>query len=478
MRRTKILATLGPASAKRDVLEKMIDAGLDGVRLNFSHGTHDQHAQTFALVREVAAKCGKPVAILQDLQGPKIRVGKVKAGSFDVPTASTLIITTRKLEGEPGIVSTEYEALADDVDHGDRVLLDDGRIELSVREIRRAAGGADIVCDVLDGGVLSSHKGINVPGATLRADALTEKDKADVRFGLELGVDFVALSFVRRARDVHALRRIMNEYGKRVPIIAKIEKPQALDELERIVATCEGVMVARGDLGIEASLEMVPVYQKRIIQTANKHGKLVVTATQMLESMTENPMPTRAEVADVSNAILEGTDVVMLSGETAVGAFPVEAVRRMSSIAVTTEEKLFPFDERLRVSPDPNDLADFTSAIAHAAARAAKEVGARVIVVFSGAGQAATLLSDERPEAPVAAFARDEPTLRLLSLYWGVLPMALPDARGARDLEAKAAEQLIARGLVAPGEALVFAYGDAEDLSYGVTPNAIRIAHA
>ena len=467
MRRTKILATLGPASSKAEVIDAMISAGLDAVRLNFSHGTHEQHAHNFRLVRDASARAGRPVAVLQDLQGPKIRIGKVADGGIDVPTGSTLVITTKNIEGKPGKVSTEYQALASDVRPGLTILFDEGRVEVVVREVR----GDEIVTEVTDGGRLSSHKGISVPGATLTAAAMTEKDRLDVRFGLELGVDLVALSFVRRGADVEELRALMRDAGRVVPIVAKIEKPQAIEALDEIIAASDGVMVARGDLGIEVSLERIPVYQKRIIARANRAGKLVITATQMLESMTDNPIPTRAEVTDVANAVLDGTDAVMLSGETAVGKHPVETVRRMAAIADTTEEELYPFDRAVR--PAELDPTDFAAAAARVAVQAAHHVQARVVVVFTKSGRTAMLVSDERPKAPVLAFTADPHMRSTLALYWGLLPRPIEALGPVAELVARAEREIAELRLARAGDAVIYVLGT--DASPDAA-NAVRIA--
>ncbi len=468
MRRTKILATLGPASTRPGVLEELIDAGLDAVRLNFSHGTQEQHAAAYARVRAASAKAGRPVAVLADLQGPKIRIGKVKDGGMEVPTGSTLVITSRKVEGADGVVSTEYAALPRDVRPGLAILLDDGKIAIKVREVR----GDDVIADVVAGGVLSSHKGINVPGATLTASAMTDKDRGDARFALRLGVDFVALSFVRRGADVEDLRALMRAEGRVVPIVAKIEKPQAIEHLDEIVAAAEGLMVARGDLAVEVSLEMIPAHQKLIIERANRAGKLVITATQMLESMTDNPLPTRAEVTDVANAVLDGTDALMLSGETAVGKFPVEAVRRMGSIAETTEEVLYPFARPVRIASAPGD---FTAVLARLAADAARDVAPRAIVTFTRSGRTARRLSDERPRPPVLAFTPEESTCRELALYWGVVPRLAVEASSSAALLAAAGARVVEERFAAPADALVVLFGT--HTAEGAT-NSLRIARA
>lgn len=449
-RRTRILATIGPASRSPEVLDRMIAAGLDAVRLNFSHGTQAEHAEAYGWIRDAATRAGRPIAVLQDLQGPKVRIGLVR-GQMQVPRGSRLVITTRPLEGADGVVSTPYEHLPLDVSPGARVLLDEGRIVVVVREVT----GTDVICEVEDGGVLSSHKGINLPGASLTASSMTAKDVADLKFGLALGVDFVALSMVRKAADVLDLRALMEAEGRVVPIVAKIEKPQAVAALDEIVAAAEGVMVARGDLGIEMDLDTIPALQKTIIARANRAGKLVITATQMLESMTNDAVPTRAEVTDVANAILDGTDAVMLSGETAVGKYPVETVRRMASIAEATEEALYPFDRPLR-EPVPGD-SGFGPVLARIAAQASRDLGAAAIVVFTRSGDTARRLCDERPRATIAAFTEEESTLRRLALYWGVHPLRLRESSSDPLEDAKAA--LVAKGMARAGDQIVYVLG-------------------
>ncbi|MEO8698527.1 MAG: pyruvate kinase [Kofleriaceae bacterium] len=455
-RRTKILATIGPASREPAVLEAMIAAGLDAVRLNFSHGTHEFHQDTYARIRAASKARCREVAVLQDLQGPKIRIGKID-GELHVETGARLVLTTRELVGKPGtnVVSSDYKLLPSDVTIGMKILLDEGRVCVVVRSVE----GTEVMTEVVDGGVLTSNKGLSVPGATLTAAAMTEKDRIDVKFGLDLGVDYVALSFVRRPSDVEDLRRVMHDHGRVVPIIAKIEKPQAVDAIDEIVAVSDGVMVARGDLAIESTLEMIPAHQKKIIARANSAGKLVITATQMLESMTENPLPTRAEVTDVANAVLDGTDVVMLSGETAIGKFPVEVVRRMGAIAEATEEMLYPFDRQIHPAPAPGDSDVFARVNARIAAMAARETHARAIVAFTDSGATAGRISDERPRAPILAFTREPATLRRLSLYWGVHSYLMATAASAAELSERAEKFVVAEKLASSGDTLVFVFG-------------------
>ncbi len=458
-RRTKILATIGPASREPAVLDALIAAGLDAVRLNFSHGTHEQHAETFRRVREAAARQGREVAVLQDLQGPKIRLGDVD-GEVRVAPGDTLVITTRDMVGTPGVVPTDYAELARDVSPGMTILIDEGRVGVVVRAVE----GTEIICDVHDGGVLVSNKGLNVPGAALTTSSMTEKDRQDVRFGLDLGVDFVALSFVRRASDVEDLRAFMKQHGRVVPIIAKIEKAQAVEAIDEIVAVADGVMVARGDLAVEAPLDMMPAHQKKIIERANRAGKLVITATQMLESMTENALPTRAEVTDVANAVLDGTDATMLSGETAVGKHPVEVVKRMGSIAATAEEMLYPFDRPIRPPPDTGtdsrkNPPDVRRVLARAAAQAAREVNAVAIAVLTESGEMATQLSDERPRTPIVAFTPVLATLRRLALYWGVAPVLISDTPNADQLVEQAGRYAVERLGANAGSVIVVVLG-------------------
>jgi pyruvate kinase len=410
-------------------------------------------------VRAAAERCGREVAVLQDLLGPKIRLGDID-GEVRVAPGARLVITTRDVVGsaKENVVPTDYRELPGNVRPGMLLLIDEGRVSAVVRSVE----GQDVVCEVKDGGVLVSNKGLNVPGAALTTSAMTDKDRADVRFGLDLGVDFVALSFVRRSSDIDELRRFMVDHGRVVPIIAKIEKPQAVEAIDEIVATADGVMVARGDLAIEATLEMIPVHQKKIIERANRAGKLVITATQMLESMTYDALPTRAEVTDVANAVLDGTDAVMLSGETAVGKHPVESVKRMASIASTTEEALFPFDEPVRREvPGDAERASRTlpQITARMAAQGARECQARAIAVFTKTGDMAMRLSDERPRAPVVAFTRERQTLRRLALYWGVEASLVESAPSPAELVAHAGGFVLSHAGGAPGDVVVVVLG-------------------
>lgn len=413
MRRAKIVCTLGPASSDPKVLEKMIEAGMDVARLNFSHGTHEQHREMYDKIRGLSYRVGRPVAILQDLQGPKIRVGMFDGGGTQLHEGTEFIITTRDIEGDDKEVSTTYPGLAEDVHPGDVMLLDDGLLRLRVLQV----DGPDVLTMVEVGGLLTNNKGINLPNAAVSAPSLTEKDKEDLQFGLSLGVDYVALSFVRSALDIHQLRAIFPDRDN-LKIISKIEKPQAVDALDEIIAVSDGIMIARGDLGVEMPPQKVPVIQKLAIAEANALGRISITATQMLDSMTENARPTRAEASDVANAVLDGTDAVMLSGETATGKYPVQSVAMMASIIEEVEES--PIYKRLPPPGFIRNLKTFPNAIAKAASVAADELDVAGIVVVTFTGATARLMMTYRPNKPIVAVTPDELLHRQMALYWGI----------------------------------------------------------
>jgi pyruvate kinase len=446
-RATKIVATLGPASGDEATIAAMITAGVNVFRMNFSHGTHEEHAASFQRVRKAAESLDTPVAILQDLQGPKIRTGPLVGGvPVTLKDGAPFRITTEQIDGSADRVGTTYAGLAGDVHPGDRILLDDGLLELRVTAIE----GSNVVTEVVHGGLLREHKGINLPGVHVSAPALTPKDRDDLAFGCELSVDFVALSFVRTPQDVRLARSALRRLNARTPLIAKIEKPEALDDLPGILDAADGVMVARGDLGVELSPEGVPAAQKRIIRLANERCKVVITATQMLESMTTNPRPTRAEAADVYNAILDGTDAVMLSGETAIGRYPVETVRMMRRIA----------DQAERALPDrlPRQAAGrqaVQQALAEAAVQLAEETRAKALVVFTRSGFSAHLLSSARPLLPLIALTEDGAVYRRMALWWGLRPVRTEFARTIEETFSAFQETLIAEGLVCEGDLIV-----------------------
>jgi pyruvate kinase len=435
------------------MLRALLLNGMDVARFNFSHGGPLLHAESIALLREVSAEVERPVAILQDLQGPKIRTGPLEAGSVQLVAGRPFVLTTRSVPGDDMYVSTTYTALPRDCRRGDLILLDDGNMSLQVESTNET----DVQCVVVDGGTLKANKGINLPGVAVSAPALSEKDRHDVQWALANGLDYVALSFVRRAQDVLELREIVREAGSPIQIIAKLEKPEAMDNLQEIIAVSDGVMVARGDLGVEMPPEDVPLLQKKIISQANRAGKLVVTATQMLESMTQNPRPTRAEASDVANAVLDGSDAVMLSGETAAGAHPIEAVETMGRIVVKTET------DTEDGFAGPHEYAyeegDFPSAICHAAAYAAGHLKAKVIACFTEQGGTACKLAKFRPPVPVVAFTPHAQVQRRLQLVWGVRGHVVEPALTTDELLGKADSRLLELGLVVPGDVVVVILG-------------------
>ncbi|HEY4491029.1 MAG TPA: pyruvate kinase, partial [Acidobacteriota bacterium] len=454
-RKTKILATLGPASETAATIEQLLEAGADGFRLNFSHGNQDYFRSLIETIRSTGAKLQKPVAILQDLQGPKIRVGKLKEGKpVSLKSGEKFVLTTREIEGSKEMVSTTYSGLPQDVKEGDKILLDDGAIELKVLGVAQT----DVKTEVVTGGILSEKKGINLPGVQVSANALTEKDIRDARFGATMGVDYIALSFVRSGSDLLSLKELLAEQQKSdIRVIAKIEKPEAVKNLKEIIDVSDGVMVARGDLGVEMPAEKVPLLQKMIIERSNKAEKLVITATQMLESMVNSPRPTRAEASDVANAILDGTDVVMLSQETAIGAFPVKAVRTMAAIAQYTESdgEVFQYVERIR----PQRLTNFTHAIVHSARAAAEVMKADAILVFTQSGFTAHLASCQRPPCPIYAFTPVEKTYRQLALVWGVSPFLMEPLASTEAMIKRAEEILLTRKALQRGDVVVILSG-------------------
>ncbi|MEK6693930.1 MAG: pyruvate kinase [Nitrospirota bacterium] len=449
MRRAKIVGTIGPASESPAILGKLIAAGLDVARLNFSHGSHEQHARTIAAIRSAAASAGRPIAILQDLQGPRIRIGNI-AEPVSVESGQTLTLTTDSQAGG-GAIPVTYGSLPADVKPSDRILIDDGLIELAVEE----AGKQAIRCRVVTGGTIRPHKGMNLPGVAVSAPAFDEKDRADLSFGLSHGVDYVGLSFVRGPEDVMAARAWMKKYDAAAAIIAKIERPEAVERLDAIVAVADGVMIARGDLAVETSPEAVPLIQKRIIRSCNQSRTLVITATQMLESMTASLRPTRAEASDVANAVLDGTDAVMLSGETASGRYPVEAVETMARIVAAAEQGL----EQAPIPAQAPSPAPFPAAVCAAGARAARETGAKVVVAFTESGATARLLSKERPPVPIVAYTPHDAVRRLMALYWGVLPRAMRTIPNTDELIRELERSLREEKLAGSGDRIVIILG-------------------
>ncbi len=456
MRRAKIVCTLGPASLEPTVLEKLLAGGMDVARVNFSHGTHEQHAKTISMLRAASLKVRKGVGILGDLQGPKIRTGKLREGSVELTPGATLTITTdESVLGTKDLVSTTYPYLAVDVNNGDRILVDDGLLELKVVQTDKKSR---VVTEVIHGGTLTNSKGINLPGVALRAEALTAKDREDLVFGLKAGIDFIGLSFVRQPSDLDQTRAAMAEAGRQVPIVAKLEKPEAIARLDAILDRANGVMVARGDLGVEIPPEEVPAIQKDIIRRANTRGLPVIVATQMLNSMIEHPRPTRAEASDVANAIFDGADALMLSGETASGAYPAESVQMMDRIILAAESAARMqgrVPQRLPLTA-PASFPDVTAAIACEAARLSNAVA---IAAFTLSGVTARLLSHYRPPVPVVAFSPNQEVRRTLSLLWGVVPRVLEPLNQPEDMVRRVEEELVSRGFARPGDRVVVVFG-------------------
>ncbi len=448
MRRAKIVCTIGPASRGPDRLGALVAAGMDVARLNLSHGTHAEHRETAARIRAAARAEGRPVAILLDLAGPKIRLGRLRA-PVDLAVGDRVAFTTEAVVGEGLVVPVNYPDFPKEVRPGDRLSLFDGLIPLEVESI----SGTRVFARALGAGQVSTHKGLNLPGGGDALPSLTEKDRDDLRFGLDLGVDWVALSFVRSPRDAEAPRAVMDERGRRVPLLAKIEKRQALERIDGILEAFDGLMVARGDLGVEADLEDVPGIQKDLIRRANRAAKPVVTATQMLLSMVTNPRPTRAEVTDVANAILDGSDAVMLSEETAVGGDPAAAVATMARLAERAEA--------LRRPELPGDLAveGAAAAIARATWRVAREVGAELIVTPTTSGFTARLVAATRPQVPILALSSAPGAIEAAALSWGVVPRAMAPAATTDALFAACREEALASGLVRPGDLAVVTAG-------------------
>jgi pyruvate kinase len=452
VRRAKIICTVGPSSSSEAVLRDLMRLGMDVARLNFSHGTHEEHGRVIERLRRAAEKEDRTICILQDLQGPKIRTGELKGHTHvALKAGSKVTITARQIEGTASLISTTFRDLAREVQTGARILLSDGLIELRVSRVR----GNDVECEVINGGPLGEHKGINLPGIALSIPALTEKDRADLEFGLKHGVDMVAVSFVRSAADVGIAKQLIAGHGSDVPVIAKLEKPQALEHLEEILEVTDGVMVARGDLGVEMPPEKVPIIQKHIIRRAADWRKPVITATQMLESMVENPRPTRAEASDVANAVFDGTDAVMLSAETASGRYPREAVTMMARIVVEAEQNVRDFPRRRR---DKHSLS-VAETICEAIAHAAEDLPMGAIAVFTETGNTARMISKYRPKASIFAFSYVPAVCNRMNLLWGVHPLAQPPVHSGDEMLTAAEQALLHRGRLKAGDVLAVVAG-------------------
>src|SRR5579863_10486598 len=442
--RAKIVCTLGPATSSYHMIEKLVHAGMDVARLNFSHGTHDDRTRMVAAVRRASALHAKPIGILADLQGPKIRTGKLVGGKpVRLRFGQRFTITTRNILGTEEGVSTTFRALPEAVHKGDRILLNDGEVALRVVSVH----GQDVITQVENGGDIGEHKGINLPGVKLKIPSMTPKDRKDLVSAMAIGADYLAISFVRTAADVRAAKQAIARTGKDTPVISKLEKPEAIDNLDEILAISDGVMVARGDLGVEMSPEKVPVVQKQIILKARNALIPVITATQMLDSMQKNPRPTRAEASDVANAIFDGSDALMLSGETAAGKYPLESVAMMDRIICEAEASI-----THPVRPARFAEMHIGEAVAEAICHAAEELKMKALAVFTETGFSARLVSKYRPRAPIIAFSPNQGTRRRLSLYWGVIPRSISEIRSVEELADLAEERLQKEGLVKRGD--------------------------
>jgi pyruvate kinase len=471
LRKAKILITLGPSSRQADVIEQLLAAGANGVRINMSHGTHEEKAADIALARAAAKRMGSPLAVLVDLSGPKIRTSALKNGQPVILSAGALFtITTEKIEGDAERVSTNYPDLPKVVRPGTRLLLDDGALALTVERTTET----EVICRVVDGGSLGERKGINLPGVALPIDSLTEKDIVDLKWAVQQAADYIALSFVRTAADCERAKRLITESGGYAPLIAKIEKSEAIDHLDEIISAADGVMVARGDLGVETSVELVPVYQKTIIEKAIKAGKMVITATQMLQSMVSSPRPTRAEASDVANAVWDGTDCVMLSNETATGAYPVAAVQTMARIIESAET----------ARTTPNHLKEWAGqqsgrvsrALCEAAVFAAEEMGTLVTAVFTASGLMAKRLSALRPDQRIIALTHRPEAICELSLIWGVEPLLVRRAHSTEEMLKAGEDTLLEARVVRPGETIVIMAGRLSGLGLSSSVSIYKVA--
>ncbi|HML38478.1 MAG TPA: pyruvate kinase [Bacillota bacterium] len=468
MKKTKIICTVGPACEEREILKSMMLAGMNAARLNFSHGTHEEQKRKMDLVKELRAELDLPISIILDTKGPEIRTGQFAEKEVLLTDGQKYTLTMDDVLGTDKICSVSYKALIDDVKPGDRLLIDDGLIGMTIDEIK----GNDILCTVDNGGIIKDYKSINAPGVTVKLPAITDKDKEDIEFGIREGVDFIAASFIRKGSDVDEMRDFLkNHGGEKIKIISKIENKEGVDNILDIVAASDLIMVARGDLGVEIPAEHVPVTQKRIIKLCNLEGKPVITATQMMDSMIRNPRPTRAEVADVANAIYDGTDVIMLSGETASGKYPVEAVQMMVDIANATEDSLN-YDSILREKNRVRD-ASITDAIGHATCTSAQGLKAVAILTPTATGHTAQVVSKFRPRAPILAFPTSDRVARHLSLVWGVIPIVAELAESERGVFHEAIRAAVEQGYIAEGDLVAITAG--APVGVGGMTNMLRI---
>lgn len=454
MRKTKIVATIGPASESVEMLKKLFDAGINVTRLNFSHGDHQEHLRRIENVRTAAQETGKNIAILLDTKGPEIRTGVLQQEPIDVVEGETLIITTEQIEGTQERISVSYPGLVHDIEIGSRILIDDGLIEVKVERIE----GTEIITKILNGGQLKSRKGVNVPGVSVNLPGITEKDAADIRFGLEQGIDFIAASFVRKASDILEIRKLLEDHDQEgVQIIAKIENQEGVDNIDEILLVADGIMVARGDLGVEVPAEDVPLMQKMMIRKCNELGKPVITATQMLDSMQRNPRPTRAEVGDVANAIFDGTDAIMLSGETAAGKYPLESVATMARIAERTEDAIQYRDWLQQRCTDRQET--ITDAISQSVCNAALDLKAAAILTPTESGYTARMVSKYRPKAPIIAATPHKEVMRKLALVWGVYPLQADNADTTDEMLEVSVHTALQAEMIKHGDLLVITAG-------------------
>ena len=430
MKKTKIVCTMGPNSNNLEVMRKLVQGGMDIARFNFSHGTHEEQKERMDALKKIRKEEGKHIAILLDTKGPEIRTGLLKDGQkVELVEGETFILTTEEIEGDNKRVSITYEGLVEDAEVGGKILIDDGLIELVVEEIK----GKDIICKIINGGELGQRKGVNVPNVPIRLPAITEKDKEDIRFGVSQDVDFIAASFARSASDILEIRKIFQEQNcNKINIIAKIENMEGVENIDEIIRVSDGIMIARGDMGVEIPLEDVPVIQKEIIKKSLEAGKQVITATQMLDSMMKNPRPTRAEATDVANAIYDGTSAIMLSGETAAGAYPVEALKTMDKIARRTEADIN-YGERFRARASERK-PDVTNAISHATCTTAMDLNAAAIITVTKSGSTARMVSKYRPVCPIVAGSTEDYVCRQLNLSWGVTPIPIQEEQNTDDV--------------------------------------------
>jgi len=455
MKRTKIICTMGPNSDNEAMMRKLVCGGMDVARFNFSHGTHEEQKARMDMLKRIREEEKKPIAILLDTKGPEIRTGVLKDGKkVQLTAGETLILTTEEIEGDAGRVSITYEGLVEDVQIGSKILIDDGLIELKVKDKKNR----DIICTVINGGELGERKGVNVPNVPVRLPAITEKDREDIRFGVEQKIDFIAASFVRNAECILEIRSFLKECkAPYIPIIAKIENGEGIRNIDEIVRCADGVMVARGDLGVEIPAEEVPYLQKLLIQKCNDNYKPVITATQMLDSMMRNPRPTRAEVTDVANAVYDGTDAVMLSGETAAGKYPAEALQMMVHIVENTEEHL---DYKLMLEKsEEHRMKSASSALAHAAVTTARNLGAKCIITPTVSGATARVVSKFKPKTKIIGMSPSEATLRRMQLFWGVMPLKSIEAASTEEVCTSAIDLVCAKQLAETGDVVVLTAG-------------------